>query len=92
MLAYMVTVNPMTDTVNNAIQVANEAIVLICIWTMLWFTEYVGSPETRYDLGTVFLVFLAIAIGLNVLILFYTILKGVYKAVKQCVVKRRAKK
>ena len=43
LLAYYVTVVPMTSIFNNCIQVFNEAVVLILIWLLLQQTEYIND-------------------------------------------------
>ena len=44
LLIFYIVVRPMYDKVNNAIQIINEAVVLVCVWLMFLFTEYVGDP------------------------------------------------
>ena len=37
----------MVDRTNNLIQIFNEAVILLCIWSMYLFTDYVGDPNLR---------------------------------------------
>ena len=43
MLCYFVSMQPMVDRINNAIQVFNEVVVLLCIQSMFLFTNYVPN-------------------------------------------------
>ena len=92
MLVFYFTIMPMYDRTNNAIQIVNECVVLLCLWLVLLFTEYVPSPEQRYDFAFVFLYVIAIDAGLNLLIFIFFIIKKVYRAIKLCYLKAKAKK
>ena len=82
----------MYDTINNVIQIVNEIVVLVSVWMMFHFTEFVAAPETRYDLGYYFMYFVSIDVILNVVLLIYTILKKFVQALRNCCRKRLAKK
>lgn len=91
LLVFFVRVGPMTDRVNNGIQVINEAFVLASVWLMFHYTEYVGEPETRYDLGYYFMYFIAVDIALNVLLLLFNILKKIFLAIRNAFFRSKAK-
>ena len=92
MLVYFITVAPMNDRLSNWIQITNEIVVLVSVWLMFHFTEYVNDPATRYLLAFNFLYFVASDIILNILVLIFTILKKIYSACRSFFVNRRAKK
>ena len=92
LLAFFLRVKPMANWLNNAIQIFNELVVLVSVWLMFHFTEFVAQPETRYDLAFYFLYFVAVDIALNLIILVFTILRKIYVAVKRIVIRRKAAK
>ena len=92
MLAYLIVVRPMVDRLNNFIQIFNELAVLVCVWSMFHFTLFVGDAETRYELATNYLGFIAFNVGINILIFLFFIVKKIYSACKSMCVKRRAKR
>ena len=92
LLIYFITQTPMVDFWSNAIQIFNELVVLTCVWLMFVFTNYVPSPETRYDLAFFFLYLIAADMILNVLYLILTIVKKIYSACRSFITKRNAKK
>ena len=92
LLGYYFTVKPMTDRLNNFIQIFNEAVVLVCIWLMFTFTLFVDDAETRYELAWYFLIFVGVDIAVNVLIFLFIIVKKIYSACSRCCLKRKAKK
>ena len=92
LLAFYTRVRPMVNSLNNAIQIINEFVVLVSVWLMFHFTEFVTQPETRYDLAFYFLYFVAVDIALNVSILIFTIMRKIYMAVRRKYMQRKAKK
>ena len=92
LLAYHLSVFPMMDRLNNAIQIFNECAVLVCIWLMFHFTPFVGSPHTRYDLAWGFLYFIAIVAGINFVFLLWFIVKKLYWALWKYFAKKRKSK
>ena len=81
----------MTETVYNLIQVLNEAVVLVCLWLMFHFTEFVPDPTIRYELGWGFLYFVAGNTGFNLLVLIYIIGKKIYQACRNLYLTKKAK-
>lgn len=69
MLIYFITTAPMNDPLSNWIQITNEIVVLVSVWLMFHFTEYVNDPATRYLLAFNFLYFIASVIIFNVVVL-----------------------
>ena len=70
----------------------NEAVVLVSVWLMFHYTEFVGDPELRYDLAFYFLYIVSIDVALNVLLLLYIIVKKIYSAIRLAIIKRKMKK
>ena len=58
---------------------------------MLQFSNYVPSPQTRYDLAYNFIYLVAFNTALNVAFLAFTIVKKVYSACRRFFVRRKAK-
>ena len=48
LLAYYIAVQPMTDRVNNWMQIFNELLVLCAIDSLFFFTDFVSDPKLRY--------------------------------------------
>ena len=91
MLAYFVCVLPMEDKLNNMIQIFNELAVLICIWSMFLFTNYVGDPEVRYQMGQKVLYFVALNMIINLVVLLLVLMRKIYKAIYRWQVRRKLK-
>ena len=62
--------------------------MLICVWLMFHYSEYIPSAEKRYDLAFYFLYLVAIDVILNVLLLIYIVVKRIYVAIKDYFVRR----
>lgn len=91
LLIFFITVKPMYDRTNNVIQIVNESVVLVSVWLMFHFTEFVTDPEDRYDLAFYFLYFVAVDVALNVALLVFTLLKKIFLSIKRCCLRRIAK-
>ena len=65
--------------------------MLVSIWLMFHFTEFVTDPEDRYNLAFYFLYFVAFDVALNVILLVFTLLKKIFLALKLCCLRRIAK-
>ena len=81
----------MWDVINNVIQIFNEAVVIVCIWLMFLFTEYVPEPLVRYEFGENLMYFIGVDVGLNILILFKVIGSKIFKACRGFFLRRKAK-
>ena len=88
MLCYFVAIMPMMDGINNAIQIFNEIVVLLCIEGMFLFTSYVPDVRTRYQMGQKVLLLVAMNIIINFIVLIAILLKKIYKAMRTWFVKR----
>ena len=80
LLIFFITQRPMIDVWNNFVQIFNELVVLVCVWFLFHYSDYVVNPETRYDLAYYFLYIVATDIVINVLFLIYMIVKKIYMA------------
>ena len=83
---------PLTNGITNAVQIFNECVVIICVWFIFNFTEFVADPFERYVLGWYFLYFIAFNVVVNVAILFFSLGKSIYIAIRSYFVNRREKK
>lgn len=79
---------PMTDGLNNFIQIFNEVIVLISIQLLFIFTNYVGNPTKRYEIAWYFLYLVAFDCSVNILIMFFVIGKKIYVAARKAYLKK----
>lgn len=59
---------------------------------MLVFTDYVPSPEQRYEFGAYFLYILYIDMALNLILLFFEIAKKIVRNVKRLLWHRKLRK
>jgi len=73
LIAFYVIVWPMNDTVNNLLQLGNEVFFLVCFHFALVFTDYTTDPEERHLIGIVFLVFIAVNIIANIVLIAYEV-------------------
>lgn len=80
----------MNDHFNNFIQVLNEVTVIICVWLMFHYTDFVADADTRYDLGFYLMYLVAIDVIFNVIFLFYFLGKKIYLAIKAFFTRRKA--
>ena len=77
------------DKINNAIQIFNEIVVLLCIQSMFLFTNYVPDVEVRYKMGQKVLYLLAANILLNMVVLISNLLSKIYTGLRNWYLKRR---
>lgn len=70
----------------------NEVVVLISVWLLCLMTDYVPSPELRYEFGEDLILMVKGVFAVNVAILVHSIIEKVYKAVRQYCTERRYKK
>lgn len=83
LLGYYFSVMPMTDGLNNFIQIFNEVIVLISIQLLFIYSNYVDDPIIRYELAWYFLYLMAFDCTVNILIMLYVIGKKIYRAARK---------
>jgi len=83
LLCYVVHWQPMEADQYDFLAIFNEAVLLICAYMLLVYTEYVPSPEMRYEFGNYFLYMLFFNFGLNILLLFNEILRMVRRECKK---------
>jgi len=86
LITFYVVVWPMTDTINNIMQLSNEVFFLGCFHFALVFTDYTPDPEQRHNIGFVYLGYAALVITANIVLIGHTI----YKQCKQYYLKRKS--
>ena len=91
-LSYYLLVFPMQDCLNNFIQIFNEIVILVCIWSLFLFTNYVPEPELRHQFGEYFIQFIIFNCGVNLVCLVVMILASIFSAIKTWFKRRTAKK
>lgn len=92
LLIFFVTIKPMEDRLSNVVQFVNEAVVLVSVWLLFWFTAFVPAPQTRYDLAWHFMYFISADIFFNLLILIFSLVRKVYCTIRTAIYMRNAKK
>ena len=84
MICYYLANMPMIDRTNNFIQVFNEVVILIAIWSMFLFTDYVADPSTRLLFGEGFKFTIIFNVIVNLAILVYTVVSQIIQSIKKC--------
>jgi hypothetical protein len=79
-IGYLVTVLPMRKNHHNLLAIYNEIFVYVGCLLMIVFTEYTPDPETRYELGYVFIYWIAsVLLAVNFTVLFYDIASSIVR-------------
>ena len=92
MLAFYVSGRPMVGYMNNFIQIFNEIVVCSCIVSLVVFTDFIPDPVVRYDYGYTLLYTVAGCMGVNVLILIFMIMWGIFTGIQKFLRKKRYEK
>ena len=92
MLSFYIAGLPMSDGANNFIQIFNEIVVLIICISMMVFTDFVQQPADRYEWGYRLLYMIAGTIAINVSLLIFVILRGIYRTIRTKLIKRKKDK
>jgi len=88
LILFYSTVWPMDNTVHNVQQLGNELVFLWCLHFMLVFTDYTTDPTKRHNIGFVYLLFIGVAILINLVLIAYTL----YKQAQEAYMNRKDKK
>ena len=64
----------MIDSLNNFIHIFNEAVILLSIWSLFLFSNYVPDPAKRHEFGWNFLYLLAFNFTVNLIVLIFMII------------------
>ena len=89
-LIYYLANMPMIDRTNNFVQVFNEACILLSIWLMFLFTDYVPDPQLRLDFGEKLKWFLIANVAINVILLFGGLIAQVISSCKNSYRRKQA--
>jgi len=73
LILFYAVVWPMSDTINNVLQLGNEVFFFTCVHFMLIFTDYTTDPVKRQTIGYAYLSFVAFNILINIVLIAYTI-------------------
>ena len=92
MLAFYIGGRPMADHANNFIQIFNEIVVCLCLISLVIFTDFIPDPVDRYDCGYYLLYSVAGTMGVNVLILIFMIVWGIFTGVRKFCRKKKFEK
>ena len=80
----------MIGFVNNAVEIINETLLLLCFQLLFIFTDYVEDPELRHKFGYGVLYLIGVVAGLNVVFLLFNLISKIYIKVKQYFARRSA--
>ena len=69
---------PFEENFYTRIEVLNEVTTMFLLYTMLCFTDWVGSPEQRYEIGYFFIAFIILNISVHLFFLAKEVLYQVY--------------
>ena len=72
----------MIDSINNFIHIFNEAVILVSVWSLFLFSNYVPDPEKRHKYGWNFLYVLAFNFTVNLVVLTWIIIDLTIKKCK----------
>jgi len=91
-LSYLHNVKPLDKLKLNNLELMNEYTILLIIYQMLLYTNYVPSPQDRYDFGWTS----CIIIGLSVLVNLWSIIafsvKDLYYKIRWKIYSRKVRK
>lgn len=70
LMIYTGYVSPYTTSYKNKLEICNETILLLAVYCLILFTEFVPDPEIRYQNGwaMIFVTFTLIAVNMAVVI------------------------
>jgi hypothetical protein len=83
LLSYVVYWQPMEADQYDFLAVFNESVLLIACYMLLLYTDYVPSPEMRYEFGSYFLYLLYFNFSLNILLLISEIMRIIRRECKK---------
>ena len=64
---------------------------MLCIISLVIFTDFIPSPVDRYEYGYYLLYFVATACAINIMLLIITIVVAIYLAIRKFLRKRKYK-
>lgn len=79
----------MESTLGNVIEIFNESAVLLSIWSMVLFSDFIENPVQRYEIGFQFMYFVAGVICFNLVLFAVTILRKVINKCRTCLTKKQ---
>ena len=74
-IIYLLWFMPFEETLVNLLEVMNEITTILMLYVMLTFSDWVPSPELRYQLGWIFIGVLV----LNTVVHIYFLISGLYR-------------
>jgi hypothetical protein len=91
-LWYLLVWWPMDNRLQNMLAVFNECVLLISCYLLFLYTDYVPTPEMKYDFGDYLLYVLYIDFGLNFILLIIEIVRIIKMNVKRILLHRKLRK
>ena len=82
---------PMEDAENNFLLIFNSLFMLVSVYLIMLFTDFVPEAENRYFFGYAYMIFFALDALLNVLMFIVISVKDVRKALKKYRLKKAVK-
>lgn len=69
MIGFVITVRPMMTRFHNRVELVNEVFTLTTVYFILFFSDWCPEVELRGLIGTIFLYFIAVIVGINFLLI-----------------------
>ena len=95
MVIYLRTYKIMDSTFSNKMEVLNECTVIVLVYFLMLFTDFVPSPETRNEIGRVYVIVNILHMGVHFVFLFLATcykLKLLCKKYKFCCYKLKSQR
>lgn len=78
-MIYMGYVKPYTTLYKNKLEICNEIILLLAVYCLILFTEFVPGPEIRYKCGWAMIAVTFTLIAVNMTVVISTSIKDMVK-------------
>ena len=92
MLIFYTANMPMKDLMNNLVQIGNEIAIILLLQFMFLLTDFTEDPVDRHRYGYYFLYYVAVLIGLNLVVLIISISLVIRLACRKCYYNKRNKR
>ena len=91
MIIYLVWVSPFQSSIMNGIEVMNEITVMLLLYLILSFTDWIESASDRYFFAWFFIGFTCANLLAHLFVLLTASCSGAHVKMKFCIVRRKAK-
>ena len=88
-IIYQGWVQPFRGKSRNNLEISNETLILINTYFLIVYSDFVGSPEVRYQMGWVNVAFLTFMLLTNILMLVMDLGRNCRKQCKERALKKK---